>query len=130
MYQKYCKKCGRISLYGEMKTNNGLYCDECGAWIKWLSEDESRGFEHSQKNKKQEEELIRKEGESLNDYSDIWYEMHRSGIAIEKRARNLRKCLVQELSPDDMIWIIFMYHISNMHDSDVISLTEKWLKSQ
>lgn len=41
MYQNCCKKCGSISLHTEEKGNNtGLYCDDCGAWIKWLGKDE------------------------------------------------------------------------------------------
>lgn len=50
MYQNCCKKCGSISLHTKIKGNNtGLYCDDCGAWIKWLGKDELRAFEHSQK---------------------------------------------------------------------------------
>ena len=49
MYQNCCKKCGSISLHTEVKGNNtGLYCDDCGAWIKWLSKDELRVFEYTQ----------------------------------------------------------------------------------
>lgn len=48
MYQNCCKKCGSISLHTEEKGNNiGLYCDDCGAWIKWLGKDELRAFENS-----------------------------------------------------------------------------------
>lgn len=50
MYQNCCRKCGSTSLHTEVKGNNtGLYCDDCGAWIKWLSKDEWRAFEQSQK---------------------------------------------------------------------------------
>lgn len=53
MYQNCCKKCGSISLHTEAKGNNtGLYCDDCGAWVKWLGKDELRAFEHSQKENK------------------------------------------------------------------------------
>lgn len=53
MYQNCCKKCGSISLHTEVKGNNtGLYCDDCGSWIKWLSKDELRAFEYSQKEEK------------------------------------------------------------------------------
>ena len=49
MYQNCCKKCGSVSLHTEVKGNNtGLYCDDCGAWIKWLSKDELRSFGYSQ----------------------------------------------------------------------------------
>ena len=50
MYQNCCKKCGSIALHTEIKGNNtGLYCNDCGSYIKWLSKDELRAFEHSQK---------------------------------------------------------------------------------
>lgn len=50
MYQNCCKKCGSISLHTEVKGNNtGLYCDDCGAWIKWIGKDELRAFEHANK---------------------------------------------------------------------------------
>ena len=50
MYQNCCTKCGSIALHTEVKGNNtGLYCDDCGAWIKWLGKDELRAFGHSQK---------------------------------------------------------------------------------
>lgn len=50
MYQNCCTKCGSIALHTEVKGNNtGLYCDDCGAWIKWLGKDELRAFENSKK---------------------------------------------------------------------------------
>jgi transcription initiation factor TFIIIB Brf1 subunit/transcription initiation factor TFIIB len=50
MYQNVCKKCGSLDLHTEVKGSNvGLYCDDCGAWIKWLGKDEQRAFEHSKK---------------------------------------------------------------------------------
>lgn len=52
MCQNCCKKCGSISLHTEVKGNNtGLYCDDCGAWIKWLGKDELRAFEHANKSR-------------------------------------------------------------------------------
>lgn len=43
MYQNCCKKCGSTSLHTEVKGNNtGLYCDDCGAWQRWLGKDELR----------------------------------------------------------------------------------------
>ena len=49
MYQNCCKKCGSTSLYTKESGNNiGLYCSNCGAWIKWLGKDELRAFEHSE----------------------------------------------------------------------------------
>lgn len=49
MYQNCCKKCGGISLHTEVKGNNtGLYCDDCGAFQKWLGKDELRAFKYAQ----------------------------------------------------------------------------------
>lgn len=57
MYQNCCKKCGSVSLHVEEKGNNkGLYCDDCGAWIKWLGKDELNAFEYC-KNKSGKEKL-------------------------------------------------------------------------
>lgn len=50
MYQNCCKKCGSTDLYTDQNGNNtGLYCSDCGAWIKWLSRKELRAFGYSQK---------------------------------------------------------------------------------
>lgn len=52
MYQNCCKKCGSISLHTEVKGNNtGLYCDDCGAFQKWLGKDELRAFEYAKKSR-------------------------------------------------------------------------------
>ena len=52
VYQNCCKKCGSVALHTEVKGNNtGLYCDDCGAWVKWLGKDELTAFEYSQKSK-------------------------------------------------------------------------------
>lgn len=52
MYQNCCKKCGSISLHTEAKGNNtGLYCDDCGAFQKWLGKDELRAFEYANKSR-------------------------------------------------------------------------------
>ena len=65
MYQNCCKKCGSISLHTEVKGNNtGLYCDDCGAWIKWLGKDELRAFEYV----KQTEKQIGKKTYTTNSY--------------------------------------------------------------
>ena len=56
MYQNCCKKCGSIALHTEIKSNNtGLYCDDCGAWIKWLGKDKLRVFEYNMREATKEE---------------------------------------------------------------------------
>ena len=34
MYQNCCKKCGSVLLHTEKGNNTGLYCDDCGVWVK------------------------------------------------------------------------------------------------
>lgn len=54
MYQNCCKKCGSISLHTEVKGNStGLYCDDCGAFQKWLGKDELRAFKYAKQTEKQ-----------------------------------------------------------------------------
>lgn len=62
MYKNCCKKCGSTSLHTEIRGNNtGLYCNDCGAWVEWLSKDKLRAFECSEKKAvNQEDEVIRK----------------------------------------------------------------------
>lgn len=56
MYQNCCKKCGSTDLFVKKgNTTTGLYCSDCGAWIKWVGKDELRAFEHS---KEKEENKI------------------------------------------------------------------------
>lgn len=45
-------KCNSKELFVKKSGNStGLYCDNCGAWIKWLGKNELRAFEHSAKQK-------------------------------------------------------------------------------
>ena len=38
-----CPKCGSIDVYiKENGTQTGLYCGDCGKWIKWLGKEEKR----------------------------------------------------------------------------------------
>lgn len=38
-----CEKCGSTDIFIECnETHRGLYCGDCGKWIKWLNKDEER----------------------------------------------------------------------------------------
>lgn len=70
MYQNCCKKCGSIALHTEVKGNNtGLYCDDCGAWVKWLGKDELRAFNYNQMIS-QMRETTPEENKAISDYLD------------------------------------------------------------
>lgn len=46
MNEYKCPKCNSTNLFTKKKeTQTGLYCKECGRWIKWLNKEEVRLFE-------------------------------------------------------------------------------------
>ena len=50
MYINACRKCGSTELFIKQSNNNtGLYCSDCGTWIKWLGKDELRAYENATK---------------------------------------------------------------------------------
>lgn len=59
-----CNKCGIVKGFLVVKGNQtGLYCNKCGKWIKWLTKDEIRLFNHKEDS----------ETESDNDALGIMY---------------------------------------------------------
>lgn len=45
-----CEKCGSKDIFMEKSGNNtGLYCGDCGKWIKWLNANEIRLAERQMK---------------------------------------------------------------------------------
>ena len=74
MKHNFCKKCGCIDLHTEVKGNNtGLYCNECGAWQKWLNKDELRAFTRNKGNDTTVIERLIKFKEFLNKEIDKEY---------------------------------------------------------
>ena len=86
MYQNCCKKCGSTSLHTEVKGNNtGLYCDDCGAWQRWLGKDELRAFEYSmRKATKEEKDSVNKYIESISKPTGADFYDERDCVAIFK----------------------------------------------
>jgi transcription elongation factor Elf1 len=43
MKEYACPKCGSIDVFTQSKGSaTGLYCGDCGRWIKWITKDELR----------------------------------------------------------------------------------------
>ncbi len=58
-----CTKCGSVDIFSKLSGSQfGVYCSDCGAWIKWINKDEQRVIERQiEKNRmvpEEEEELI------------------------------------------------------------------------
>lgn len=69
-YIKKCPKCDSVNNFTKVKgTNTGLYCKDCGTWIKWLSKYETKLFETIEHEKSIENRCESKEfGISNNEY--------------------------------------------------------------
>ena len=52
MKEYRCPKCNSKNLFvKKVRNNTGLYCGDCGAWIKWVGKNELRAFEYLTKQK-------------------------------------------------------------------------------
>jgi len=62
-----CEKCGSLDLF--IKSNGsqtGLYCSDCGKWIKWLSKSEIALAEKFIEEQKKENDNIKQEIKEVN----------------------------------------------------------------
>lgn len=81
MIDIYCKKCGSKLLHIEKKgTQSGLYCNNCGAWIKWLNKNEIRKFQYNEKeNNDIEDDKIKQIYNYVKKQEDYYYGKVSSG---------------------------------------------------
>lgn len=64
-----CKKCGSLDVFiKESGSQTGLYCGDCGAWLKWLGKEEKRLVERYIESR---EEQWSKERKTYNEVMDI-----------------------------------------------------------
>lgn len=89
MYQNCCKKCGSIDLHTEVKGNNtGLYCNDCGAWVKWLGKDELRAFEYAMRNATKQKNYIKNVSELLftkEQLKQFYQELEKKSFKVDLR---------------------------------------------
>ena len=122
MYQNCCKKCGSTSLHTEVKGNNtGLYCDDCGAWQRWLGKDELRAFEYSmRKATKEEKDSVNKYIESISKPTGADFYDERDCVAIfkPKTIARIKLCGAMVFNVTDMMpWEKpTEEQIKNLHD--------------
>ena len=66
-----CEKCNSKDVFVEQNGNNiGLYCSDCGKWIKWLNKDELRLAERQIK---EQEKRIR--NKAIDEFVDKSWEL-------------------------------------------------------
>lgn len=63
----------------------------------------------------------------MSHYSDFYYEANKEQIEQERKAREYREIMVDELPMDNMIRIMFADFLAKKSDWDVIKLAEKIL---
>ena len=93
---EYKCKCGSTDLFTEQKGNNlGLYCAECGKWIKWLNKDEARLFKSVNV---KDIEWYRNQLSNFVDFLDktIDTEMDKMPLSTEDAIRKSSYCLALE----------------------------------
>lgn len=112
MYQNCCKKCGSVSLHTEVKGNNvGLYCDDCGVWIKWLGKDELRAFEYAQSQNKETD--IHLTHEDTNNLLELPYVVLDESDDEELRINGKSVCCHKHLYPADVLEALAKHGIIN-----------------
>ena len=96
MYKNCCKKCGSIKLYTKQKGSQiGLYCGDCGAWIKWLGKDELRAFEYSMREPtKEEQENVNKYIKNISKPTGLKFNEDKTII---DRLQNFIDCIDKEI---------------------------------
>lgn len=87
-----CSKCNSNNFHTEQKgSQTGLYCSNCGKWVKWLGQDELRAFFHSQTLSPKSENCETDLKERLERFAKV------IGETIDKEMGNM------PLSPEDAI---------------------------
>ena len=74
MKEYVCKKCGSLDVFVQKRGNQiGLFCSDCGKWIKWLPKNEVALAERYVKNFKQQKESEEQKSETNEsiDYGEL-----------------------------------------------------------
>ena len=63
----------------------------------------------------------------MSDYSEVWEEMHEDQIKMEHKADQCKKALINNLSSDDMIRIMFTSYLKTVSNNDMIKLHDNFI---
>ena len=101
-----------VPLSTEVKGNNtGLYCDDCGAWIKWLGKEELRAFEYAQSQNKEAD--IHLTHEDTKKLLELPYVVLDESDDEELRINGKSVCCHKRLYPADVLEALAKHGIIN-----------------
>ena len=63
----------------------------------------------------------------MSDYSEVWEEMHEDQIKMEHKADKCKSVLMDNLSSDDMIRIMFTSYLKTVSNNDIIKLHDNFI---
>lgn len=64
----------------------------------------------------------------MGHYDDCYYEAHKYEFEREAKAQKFKKRLIDEISHDDMIKIMFTHFIKTQDVSEIIKIGEEYLQ--
>lgn len=63
----------------------------------------------------------------MSDYSEVWEEMHEDQIKMDHKADKCKSVLMDNLSSDDMIRIMFTSYLKTVSNNDIIKLHDNFI---
>lgn len=63
----------------------------------------------------------------MSDYSEVWEDTHEDQIKLEHKADQCKKALIDNLSSDEMIRIMFTSYLKTVSNSDMIKLHDNFI---
>ena len=63
----------------------------------------------------------------MSDYSEVWEDMHEDEIKLEHKADQCKKALIDNLSSDEMIRIMFTSYLNTVSNNDIIKLHDNFI---
>lgn len=63
----------------------------------------------------------------MSDYSEVWEDMHEDQIKLDYKADQCKKALIDNLSSDEMIRIMFTSYLKTVSHNDIIKLHDNFI---
>lgn len=63
----------------------------------------------------------------MSDYSEVWEDMHEDQIKLDHKADQCKQALIDNLSSDEMIRIMFTSYLKTASNNDIIKLHDNFI---